>query len=261
MLAGATTSLFALAIYLVSSEGEQPPPSGEVAKQRFVAARAKAGKISVFERKSTATSATAKSEIASVPDHEREDLEIQIINPLQESAIGDVEWENTTFALNDLFWLRERRLQCAQDYALPLTAYCKAEYAMIVSPSKIAGTGTIIDGEVTASPFGQATEADVIACANYAKCILEARVGETIPLPDDQSHIFVIEQPTLYVWAGASLFDIGKVRELIHSYEEDTLAYASEVGSPLNLDLFHRLERNQLEYLRAHLAMLSENDE
>jgi hypothetical protein len=173
------------------------------------------------------------------------------IDPIQAQASGETQWEPTAFALDDLFWLREQRLQCAHDHALPLSVPCTAEYSMLVEPTT-RGMGTIVSGMVTSEPLGQSSERDELACEAYAQCLLVARIGQSIPIPADQSDTVTIRHPVIYDWAAAALFDPAHVGELIVSYE----ATVAEVPS----DLYDRLEKNQLEYLQAHFHHLTAGD-
>lgn len=242
---GAASGVLIIAVYLVLSDGAATPERGEVAKQRFVAARRDAPKRARPMGVLTPAVHHAGADSTDSPSVR--------INPLQAQAAGDQRWESTAFALDDLFWLREQRLQCAHDHALPLRATCVAEYAMVIEPADVRGQGKITGGEVIASPMGMFDERDEAACAAYAHCLLDARIGELIPIPNEQRDPFVIEQPVAYEWAAASLFDPDHVQELIASYESTV--------TPTPSTLFERLEKNQLDYLRAHLEALSEIEE
>jgi hypothetical protein len=242
---GVASGTLLIALYLALTDGATPPARGEVAKQRFVAARSDGS-----QRATAVGLVNARPSPRPVVESAKAMAPTSRINPLQAQAAGDQRWEATAFTLDDLFWLREQRLQCAHDHALPLRATCIVDYAMVIEPTEVRGRGKIADGEIATSPMGVFDERDEAACAAYAGCLLDARIGESIPIPDEQRDPFIIDQPVAYEWAAASLFDPVHVRELIASYESTVAATPAS--------LFEKLEKNQLDYLRIHLDALSE---
>jgi hypothetical protein len=251
LIGGAAFCTFLIGAFMTVSDGSQPPAAGDVAKQRFGRLQhrttpADLGGVKGLWPSSPATR-PSKQEI--------DELRGQAIDPLQAFSAGDTEWEETAFMLNDLFWLREQRLQCAQDHALELGVSCRAEYVLLVNPSEIPGEGTIVDGDVQTGEFNERmTETDRAACAAYAGCLLEARVGSSIPLPRDQAEPVAIRQPIVYEWAAAALFEPARVRELIGMYE-DSMASAPAIMDDRER-WFFRNEQHQLDYLRYHLSVL-----
>ena len=222
----------------------------EVAKQRFLHLRARAP-VAGRREAGAATRAIALE----LSDSEIESILEGAVNPPALVAEGQAVWRDTALRLADLAWLREARLDCAAQHALPLEGPCFAEFEMIVDVRGVHPAGTIVYSRASASP---AKPGDADACRAYISCLASIRLGASLPVPSGwQDEVVALEQKTAFSWASPSLFDPERVRDLISLEASDRRASRRHGLTPYQE---YQLSLNEQlgEYLRQHLDVVKE---
>ncbi len=110
---------------------------------------------------------------------EYEKLLANPVNIKGELNAGDRKWESTVLRFEDLFFAKERRIECGQLFGQEIEKICHYEVGMAIERTS-PNEGKIV--RVRGTVVGDQPEP---LCQAFADCIADARSGLTVPLPDD----------------------------------------------------------------------------
>lgn len=169
------------------------------------------------------------------------------------------QWLDTLVHLDDPAFAADDRLRCAARHGRSIST-CFYRVTMVISPIK-AGVGeivhaeaTLIDPQLSPSPNSE----NHPACDAFTNCVAETRISERVPIPEDEKHVFALEQLYQSNQANPMLFRPNKVAEAISAIDE-TIDMMAEDENPNARDVWRRRKlQNTSSYLREHLRRLEE---
>lgn len=171
------------------------------------------------------------------------------------------EWDHVELlsALQDPAFVSEQRLACADRYATEIETACSYRLEMLVE-RRDPSQGQIVHSRVRIHDHhlidGEPSDP---ACGDFAMCIAGARLGQTVPMTNDDEPWLAAAQELYSPWADPRLFDAAYVRDLRRLYQGRVADHgdAPTFETPMQ-HVKYQFAANLVPYLDAQAARLEE---
>jgi len=164
---------------------------------------------------------------------------------------GDPKWAPTVLALEDSFFARDERRECARTFQDVLPERCDYKIDIVVERVD-EHTGRIVSSRGRSAPDDPEP-----VCAAFAACIAAIREKKTIPIPADADTTFAISQSLQSTQLAAEMMDPAHVERGIAVAKAGIAAWRAdaELAAPVK-NYFLPFNDQFVKYLEGHLAEL-----
>ncbi|MCX4243704.1 hypothetical protein [Paraliomyxa miuraensis] len=140
-------------------------------------------------------------------------------------AVTDGNWAYVELLadLEDLSFVSDERLECADRYAAEIEGACSYRVEMVLDRvderrGRIVHVRTVLREHSVLDP----EERSDAHCPDYVMCIGGIRLGQTVRIPEGPDRL-AIGQELYSPWVAASLFDVDRVERLKATLERDVV--------------------------------------